>query len=203
MLTLLYVVAVQLSQSLFESLYKLLFLRLVYQQIVGSNARLPCIQGFAPSYSARSHCNVGFFVHNAGTFSAKFEHYGREVFGGGLHHRFAECGASRKKDNIESLVKKHCVHIAIALHYGDVFFVESFFYHLGQHCRYVWHIRRRLQNSGTACRDGAYKRIQQQLYGIVPRSDYQCIAEWFGYDVTARREHFERSGIAFAFHPRF
>ena len=174
----------------------------MHQQIVGCNASLTGIETLSPSNSAGSHGEVGILVHDARALSPQFEYHGSEMLGRGTHHLSSQIRTSREEDDVESLFQESSIHLPVALHDGNEFGAERFLDHLLQHLGYMRHIRRRLQDSRASRRNGTHQRVEQKLYGVVPRSHDEGASQRFGHHLAAGRHHLDGSRHRLRSHPK-
>ena len=191
----------EFPQGTGECLRELVLQRTVDQQIVRRNTGLPGVEGFAPGDAARGGRDVGPAVDDAGTFTAQFQYDGRQIPGRRGHDDSSQRRASREEDHVPAQVEQPGVHIPVALHDGDVLFVENFGDEPFDRLCDVGRIRRRFQQGGAAGRNGADQWVQQQLHGVVPRCDDERLPEGLTDDPAFRRQEFERRGARFGAHP--
>ena len=160
--------AVKFGESLPESLHEGVLDILVQQQVVGSYAGLPRVQGLSPGDTPRSHLQVGLGIYYAGALASEFEHDRGQMLRGGLHGHLAEFRAAGQKNQVETAGEKFFIHLPVAFDDGDIFRSETFLNHTAQHGGHRRSRRGGLEHGRASCGDGSGKRAQQQLDGIIP-----------------------------------
>ena len=171
------------------------------QEIVGCNAGLARIESLTPRYALRGNLHIGTLIHDAGALTAQLKHYGREILRCGTHYKLAERGATRKEDNIVTLLQQRGIHIAITLHNSHILLVEGLGNHLLDGLRHVGYIRRGFQQSRTTSRDSTHQRVEQQLHGIIPRRNDKRLSQRLAYDARTRGHHLQRCRATLGLHP--
>ena len=203
MLALAHVVAMQTLYGLLELLDETLLLRVVNQEVIGRDAGLASIESLTPRYALRGNRHIGALIHDAGTLTAQFKHYGREILRRSTHHELTERGATRKEDNIVTLLQQRGIHITITLHDSHILLVEGLGNHLLDGLRHVRHIGRGLQQRRTTRRNGTHQRVEQQLHGVVPRRDDKRLSQRLAHNTRTRWHHFQWCRATLGLHPLF
>ena len=197
------VVAVHATHLAPESLGETLPKRTVDHQVIGRNACLSRIEGLAPHNAPRRQLHVGAAVDDAGALAPEFQHHGRKILRRRTHHDTPQRRAPREEYHVVTLPEQASVHLAVTLNHGYVAFVEGLRDHALDGQRHVRHIGRRFQQGRTSRRDGADKRVQQQLNGIVPRRHDKRTPQRLAHDTAARGKHLQRRGAPLPPHPPF
>lgn len=180
---------------------ELVLYRFVYQQIIRRDAGLPGIQALAPCDAPCGDIDFGVAIDDARAFAAEFEYDGSQMPGCGGHDGASERRTAGEEYDVVAAVEQSGVHVAIALDCCDILLVERVGNHLLDDGRDVRLVGRRFEYGGTACRNRTDERIEQQLHGIVPRSDDERGAERLADYAAARRKHFQRRAAAFGCRP--
>ena len=175
----------------------------VDQDIVRRHTGLPRIEKLAPGNTLCRQCDVRRFVNDAGTFSAEFKRYRRQVLGRGLHDHTADGRASGKEDMIEFQSKQSLIFLRSALKYrhqaGRKGVVQHFLENGGGFCR----IARGLHDGAVSRGQRGGQRSQRQLYRIIPRRHNENHTERLRPDSAAAGELGQGPAHSPGAHPAF
>ena len=151
-----------------EQADQLLANRLLHQQVVGGDAGLAAVDGFAPDQALCGGLQVGIGEHHRRTLAAQLQGYGGEVGGCGRQHQPANPFAAGEEDVVKAQLQELLGHLAIPLHQPHHARIKVARHQLRQQGPRGRGVLRRFEHGRVARRQGTHQGLEQQVEGIVP-----------------------------------
>ncbi len=197
----LWIIAVEITDRLAQRVQQAGRDPAVHPEMVGRDTGLAAVHEFPPNDAPGGHFDRSIGRHDARAFAAEFECHGCQVAGRRAHHHASGAGAASEENSVEFFAQQSLRAILGALDHGDVFLIERFRDHRGDHRRGVRSEFRWLEHGGVAARDRPHQRCKQQLQRVVPWPDDQRHAIGLAAQLGARRPCEKRCPAALRSHP--
>ena len=151
-------------------------------QVIGRQADLPRVQGFAQHDALRREFEIDIARENHRRLAAQFQGHGDEVARGRGHDVTGDTGGAGEQQVVKGQARKGLAHFGTAGENGDFFFVPGLGDHGGHQLGRGRGEFRGLDHDPIARRQDPRQRSKGQIHGEIPRRNHAHNAQGLVFD---------------------